>query len=214
MTADEFSAWNPSNLYLEPVTEAKAKRFGKWESKMNLCKGFAVGAMCVGMLSAVATAAGPAQRSVSKVGNVKLAKGGMLIGRVLNSQGKAEAGSIVELRYQGRPIARTRTDVQGRYAIKNVRGGVHEVATANGRQVYRLWTERTAPPAARSEALFVNQNEVVRGQAGVGPDLISLAVLGLSGTSTYYAVKNEEDIDDLQKQNNALQEAVNNLPKS
>ncbi|MDA1017260.1 MAG: hypothetical protein O3A00_22735, partial [Planctomycetota bacterium] len=70
---------------------------------MNLCKGFAVGAICVGMLSAVATAAGPTeQQPVTKISDVGLAKGGMLIGRVLTSQGKAEAGSIVELRYQGR----------------------------------------------------------------------------------------------------------------
>lgn len=177
-------------------------------------KNFVLGAMCVAFVSAQATAAEPGKQVPFKVADVSLAKGGLLVGRVLTSTGTAQAGSDVVLRYDGRTIARTRTDAQGRYAIKGVRGGMHEVLTPNGRQVVRLWSAQTAPPIARPEAILVNGDKVVRGQIAGGPDLVSLALLGLTATTTYYVINNEKDIDELQEQVGDLQTQVANLPRS
>lgn len=184
-------------------------------------KNCVLGAICVAIVSAQTNAAEPGKKIPFKVADVSLAKEGLLVGRVLTSTGTAQAGSDVVLRYNGRTVARTRTDAQGRYAIKGVRGGIHEVLTPKGRQVVRLWSPQTAPPIARPEAVLVNSGQVVRGQIAGGPDLITLGLLGLTATTTYYVIDNDGDIDDLESQVGTLQNDLNglrsqvaNLPRS
>ncbi len=177
-------------------------------------KNCVVSAICVGVLGAHATAAEPQKQAAFKAADISLGKDGLLVGRVITSTGTAEAGSDVVLRYNGRTVAQARTDAQGRYAIKGVRGGVHEVLTPKGRQVVRLWQTQTAPPIARPEAILVNGKQIVRGQIPGGPDLISLGLLGLSATTTYYVINNEKDIDELQEKVDNLQTQVANLPRS
>ena len=61
------------------------------------------------------------------------------------------------------------TDGEGVFAVSKLRGGVHEIATADNLQVCRLWAAGTAPPGAAKSIDVVSPGEVVRGQYGPPP---------------------------------------------
>ncbi len=188
-----------------------------------------VGLACLGMVAPQATAVA-AERTVkrSQTPDVTLARGGVLRGQVINNQGKPVAGASVVIRFAGITVARTKANQDGHYAIKGLRGGVHQVNST----VTRLWTEGTAPASARTSLLNV-VGEVVRGQNFVqdpnyipqgqfvqgpiveGPvvtpayggggfgmlDCITLATVGTSTAALIYAIDTNNELDDL---NNAV----------
>jgi hypothetical protein len=95
--------------------------------------------------------------------DVALRPGGLLVGQLVNPQGKPLAKVKVTLEDdQGRELAATVTDEQGQFAIQGVRGGVHQIVTPQGRWFYRLWTSEMAPPSAQQGALIV-VGDTVRG---------------------------------------------------
>lgn len=98
--------------------------------------------------------------------DIGLQAGGTLRGSVVDSQGKPVAGSPVVVLYKGMTIAQTKTNAQGAFAVQSLRGGVHEVRSATGRTVARLWAPNTAPQSAKTAALVVDGKDVVRGQCG------------------------------------------------
>lgn len=122
---------------------------------------------CCGMTFSPAMAAPPGQAPL--VADVALADGGVFSGQVVDAQGHAVAGAQVAIAAQGREAGRMVADADGRFSFANLKGGVYELATPAGREVYRLWSPRTAPPAARQAVLVVMGSEAVRGQYAPPP---------------------------------------------
>jgi len=120
-----------------------------------------------GMLLSPAMAAPPGHGS--PVADVALAEGGVLAGQLVDAQGVALAGAPIVLASHGQELARTTAGVDGAFSFAGLRGGVYELATPAGREVYRLWTPGTAPPAARQGVLVVAPGDAVRGQYAPPP---------------------------------------------
>jgi hypothetical protein len=116
----------------------------------------------IGLCFPVTTLAG----SPSKTGptDVKLTQKDVLVGQVLDVQGKVVAGKPVVVQYQNHLVAAPTTDKNGYFALKGVQPGVYRIASMKGVGDYRVWTEQTAPPNAASGALLVEGKEVIRGQ--------------------------------------------------
>lgn len=109
-------------------------------------------------------------RNVQAPSDVVLQDKGVLVGRILDTQGKAVANSPVSLQTGGKEVVRVVSDESGRFEAKGLKGGVYQVASKGHQGVYRLWAPRTAPPAAAKGLSIVSQPvDVVRGQYGGGP---------------------------------------------
>ena len=111
-------------------------------------------------------AAGQADQSPT-IADVTLQKGpqgNVLIGHVLDQQGVPQAGLPVALLGSGQKLAEARTDAQGLFAFRNLRGGVYQVAVGKSVVAFRAWMPGTAPPAAQPAALVVTGQDLVRGQ--------------------------------------------------
>ena len=96
--------------------------------------------------------------------DVTLSQGGMLIGQVVDPQGMPLCNVAVSVRSQGQEVARATTDARGYFGVRGLRGGVYEVAAAEGHGIYRLWTPGSAPPACQQGVLMVAGQDMVRGQ--------------------------------------------------
>jgi hypothetical protein len=121
---------------------------------------------CFGMVSTrQGFAAQPSGRQPGQTMDVALQGEGLLVGQVANRQGQLENQSRISLQQNGRSLMRLNTDKQGRFAIKGLKGGVYEVATANGAVTrIRTWRAGTAPPNAARSALIVD-GATIRGQS-------------------------------------------------
>jgi hypothetical protein len=100
--------------------------------------------------------------------DVALGDGGTLVGQVVNDQGTAMGGVPVSLSAQDRELAVAKTSKEGYFKFKGLRGGVYQLAAAQGHGIYRVWSPGTAPPAAQEGAMVVSGDQVVRGQSGGG----------------------------------------------
>ncbi len=98
--------------------------------------------------------------------DVTLHEGGVLLGQVVDAQGANVALTQVTLYAGGKEIARTQSDNTGKFSISGLKGGVYQVASANNRGVYRLWSPQTAPPAAGRGVMLVSGSDIARGQGG------------------------------------------------
>jgi hypothetical protein len=103
------------------------------------------------------------------VRDVELAYGGLLVGRLADANGRPLANAPVSVIADGKPLATMHTDAEGIFAVAKLRGGVHEIATADTVRVCRLWAPGTAPPGAPQSIEVVAPGEVVRGQYGPPP---------------------------------------------
>ena len=98
------------------------------------------------------------------VRDVSLDTGGALRGSVLTIDGKPQPKTSVVLRRGAEVVAIAETTGDGSFAMSAVKPGVYELASAKSSTVYRVWTARTAPPAAKPAAMLVESNTIVRGQ--------------------------------------------------
>lgn len=96
--------------------------------------------------------------------DVTLGKGGMFLGQVVDTTGAVTANVPVSLRLRDRELAKAKTDANGYFAFSGLRGGVYQVVVDKGVASYRVWSERTAPPKAKSTALVVSGQDLMRGQ--------------------------------------------------
>src|SRR5262245_29714183 len=97
-----------------------------------------------------AWAAGPPAPSsgIPSVLDVELGQNGLLIGRLLTPQGQPVGQADVSVLSNGQPVAATRTDAHGIFAVTGLHGGMHQISTNNSLQLCRLWMHSTAPPNA------------------------------------------------------------------
>jgi hypothetical protein len=105
----------------------------------------------------VAFAAAPAPAIM----DVALSDGGVLHGKVVDLQGTGLASVPVAVKAQDRNVATTTTAADGTFGVQGLRGGVYQVAAAQGHGVYRLWSAGTAPPSAQNAAIVYTQNGMV-----------------------------------------------------
>jgi hypothetical protein len=125
-------------------------------------------------LMPVATGDAAAQSSAiaarrSLVRDVELAGGGLLVGRLLDADGRPLADAPVSLLADSQVVATTRTDGSGVFAVAGLRGGVHEIAAGGSVQLCRLWMKDMAPPRSARSVEIVADPDVVRGQWGPPP---------------------------------------------
>jgi len=119
--------------------------------------------------SAPATAQQDAPADARDIRDVELGQGGLLVGRLLDANGQPLREANVAILSGGKPLASMRTGADGVFAVSKLRGGVHEITTADNVQVCRLWAPGTAPPRAPKSIDVVSDGEVVRGQYGPPP---------------------------------------------
>jgi hypothetical protein len=113
------------------------------------------------------------------VGDVKLRDGGVLVGQVLDVSGKPKVGAAVTIRHENKEYSAGKTGKDGVFAVKGLRGGVYQLASADGRSVYRAWSPGTAPRQARDGAIIVSGGELtVRGQQPAANLLTHPLVIG------------------------------------
>jgi hypothetical protein len=110
----------------------------------------------------------PAPPAAPSIADVALAEGGVLNGQVLDAQGQPMPQTNVVLQQNERLVASAVTDTQGRFTVGGLNGGLFLIAAGSATVAYRLWAPHTAPPAARSGALVVSGEQVVRGQGRTG----------------------------------------------
>lgn len=116
------------------------------------------------MLPHVSWAKQPVQNPhVRRTLDVKLHGEGMLIGQLVNPQGKAKSGVAVRVFRKNKELIHTKTDRQGRFAFKGLKGGNYKLATKSLAVPVRAWPQTTAPPKVATGALLV-EGTIVRGQ--------------------------------------------------
>lgn len=125
----------------------------------------------IGMLTPVAPARARewAPLPMNVVRDVELGDGGLLVGRIVDANGQPVAAMEVTITSGETPLASTRTDAEGVFAVANLRGGVHAITTSENVQVCRLWAPGTAPPQAPQSIELVSKSNVTRGQYGPPP---------------------------------------------
>lgn len=136
--------------------------------KLRFVQHAAAAIACVGLLLPQgALAATPAVGATQ--GDVALRDGGLLVGQVVDAQGKPLASVEVSVRQAGAEIVRTKTDKNGVFAANGLRGGEYQMIAAGGQVNYRLWAAQTAPPAASNGVLIVTGDDVINGQCQTCP---------------------------------------------
>lgn len=174
---------------------------------LRLLKGAALGLAALGMIlppgqARAASKDLPARKAPAPVVNDITMTGGKLTGRVINAQGKAVDGATVTLRQGKNEVAKLVTDKDGGFAASNLRGGVYEIAAGQSTGVIRVWSEKTAPPSAKTQVMLVSDpNNAVRGQDpyyyGVDPATVLIIAGVITGVVLgAVAVSQNADIKD------------------
>lgn len=110
------------------------------------------------------------ERRTPEIMDVALGPDGMLQGKTLTGpQNAVQAFEQVDITWEGRVVATAKSDRDGNFAVRGLKGGVHVISVGDRQQVCRLWAEETAPPhSVRGIAFVENAEAVVRGQNGGG----------------------------------------------
>ncbi len=152
---------------------------------IRFVKGMAVSLATIGMMvpqARLLAADAPQSKApitktsqVNRIPDLMLTDGGTMTGRVCDHTGRVLDGAKVVLKQNNKEIAQTLTNDEGVYSFKNLKGGLYQVSSGNTDGVFRVWTEKSAPPTAKEHALLVMGENGARGQFGaVDPTLILL----------------------------------------
>ena len=115
--------------------------------------------LCMPIVPASAKETAPLQAPI--VRNVELGFGGLLVGRLLDANGRPLQDAEVSILTGDKQLAATRTDAEGVFAVSNLRGGVHQITTADSVQLCRLWAPGTAPPQAPKSIDVISDSAIV-----------------------------------------------------
>ena len=130
----------------------------------------AVWMACAGMLTPAAIfGSTPAEPTTPlRISDVALAAGNTLTGQLVDSQGQPLAQQAVYLQRNGQVVAKVVTNEVGQFQAGQLQGGLYHVATSTTQGTYRVWADQTAPPAAATGVLLVDNGQVLRGQCADG----------------------------------------------
>ena len=164
----------------------------------------------------------PAQskQKTPDITDVSLDAAGVLHGSFVDRLGLPLPGTPVTARKGQRKIRTTQTDVQGRFKLAGLNGGIWSVTVDRQSTLHRVWAEGIAPPSAKSHLLVVKQATIVRGQSedtgmlaafdagtlfsvGAGLAGITLGVIGISE-----AAEANDDAAALRRELNTLSATV------
>ncbi len=129
---------------------------------------------CLGMIVPVhpllAAAAGETTKPelippTATVDDVALPADGVLAGRVLDTADKPQVSVRVTVRHRDQDVATVTTDRMGRFFVRGLDSGVHELAVGESRTFCRVWAPNTAPPVAQRGVTLVVGKRQVRGQS-------------------------------------------------
>ncbi len=134
--------------------------------KISILNNWAAGLACLSMLLSPALASAEVAIAPS---DVVMQAGNVLVGQVVDAQGKTQPMALVTLASHEGEIARVHTDQKGNFSVPNLRGGVYSVASRGQEGTYRVWAPNTAPPVAKQGVTMVVGQDVVRGQYGNTP---------------------------------------------
>ena len=137
--------------------------------------------------------------------DISLGKSGTFTGRTVDHTGAAVEGAKVVLKQGKTVVAETVTDQDGRFAVQSLKSGVYQVGSGATEGTFRMWSEKAAPPSAKSQALLVLGENGARGQYGCCCDdgsgmwlcAAGLAVAGIAVAGLVIAItaNNKSDND-------------------
>jgi hypothetical protein len=147
-----------------------------------------------------------ARKAAPKAADVKLSQNGALAGAVVSETGKPVDGAMVVLTKEGKPVAKTTTNGQGKFALASVKSGSYELRAGHTTRLVRLWNSDVAPPASAEKATVVMDSTTVRAQDGYtdpyyeagGIDFLTLATLGVGTAGLAVGIVNQSDLNDIQ----------------
>ncbi|MBL8818479.1 MAG: carboxypeptidase regulatory-like domain-containing protein [Planctomyces sp.] len=165
------------------------------------------------ILPMAASADGPKPLPTAEVRtlDVGLQPDGMMVAQLVDQNGNGLSDVPVAIRFEGRTVAESKTDSEGRVRFSGLRPGVHSLHAGNAVQAVRLWQSETAPPGALSTVALVSDEEIVRGQmtygggyvpmnsqpSGFSGPSISPLTLGMIGFGVFQFIQIEQLEDDV-----------------
>lgn len=135
------------------------------------------------------------------VQDVSLAKGKVLSGQIVTSNGQPRSNVPVILGQKGKQLAKTTTNENGQFQFQGVPSGMFHVSAGAKGGMYRIWSEHTAPPSAKTGVLIVNNETVVRANLGDWWGSLSsarkalLVAGGVAAVAVPIAVAQDDDDD-------------------
>ena len=150
-----------------------------------------------------------AKKAAPKVADVTLTENNALTGAVVSEAGQPVDGAIVQLTKEGKPVGKTTTNAQGKFALASVKSGSYELKAGHTTRLVRLWNSDAAPPASSEKATLVMDSTAVRAQNGYndpncepyyeagGIDFISLTTVGVATAGLVVGIVNQADLNDL-----------------
>ena len=108
-----------------------------------------------------------AVKAASLIRDIKLSDDGLFRGEVTDAKKTAVGDAVVSIRQARKEIVRTKTDANGVFEVTNLKPGVYYVVAGTSHGVYRVWSNRTAPPKAMDSAKMVSDLSIVRAQGQV-----------------------------------------------
>jgi len=110
--------------------------------------------------------------------DIALGQGGTLQGQVVSPEGAPVSDAIVLVWHQNANVATAKTNANGEFAVSGLRDGAHFVEVGGQVVNARLWKQGTAPPASKSNVMFVSDAKVARAQGNVTRPWLVYGVLG------------------------------------
>ena len=133
---------------------------------MKLCSVRSSLSMVLSMVMLVGSPVLAAEAVAVRSTDYLLGHNGVLVGNVVNQQGRPAAGLPVQVLHDGRVVATAYSNEQGEFAVESLRHGTHTVQLGQSLQPVRFWSNASAPPSAVKRMAIVVDEEVVRGQCG------------------------------------------------
>ena len=102
-----------------------------------------------------------------KVEDLSLQKG-LLVGGLVDENGRGVEDAPVVIAQQGKPVAELRPDADGRFAAAGLKPGVYQVVSHGGLNIYRVWEEGQAPAGAKKGVIHQVDAKIARGASNGG----------------------------------------------
>jgi hypothetical protein len=93
---------------------------------------------------------------------------GVLVGGLVDKNGRGVADAPVVIGQQGKPVAELRTDAEGRFAAKGLKPGVYQVVSHGAVTTHRAFAADQAPKDAKRGVIHQVDPEVARGAPSNG----------------------------------------------
>ncbi|QDS95989.1 hypothetical protein FF011L_47930 [Roseimaritima multifibrata] len=106
---------------------------------------------------------------------------GAIQGSLVSPNGKPIAGQAAVVAQRGHTLDTQLSDAEGRYAFKNLKPGVYQVATNAGILTYRVWNPEQAPEGAEQGIIQVAGDDVIRGGSACCSDTSCDGCDGMGG---------------------------------